>query len=103
MEIVTLSIALISLVANVILSVVLYIKLKSIYINLYNLSKGLDVLFENEKKILELTKVKSFVELVHEEEKSIRQEISKSKQTTKDKSVEESIRPSESDSVVKGS
>lgn len=52
-----------------------YKKVKSIYVNLHLLSKGLDVLYENQNKILELTNVKGFVQLVNTEAKVVKDEI----------------------------
>lgn len=73
----------------------MYVKLKSIYINLFNLSKGLDVLFENQNKIIELTKIKSFVQLTNEEEREVRNQITKEKQVFGGKRTERVVRSSE--------
>lgn len=73
----------------------MYVKLKSIYINLFNLSKGLDVLFENQNKIIELTRIKSFVQLTNEEEREVRNEIAKEKQVFGGKRTERAVRPFE--------
>lgn len=89
-------ISIIALVMSFLVATVVYIKLKSIYINLYNLSKGLDILFANQDKILELTRLKTFVQLTTEEELNVREEIKKEKPTFANQS-KESIRSSESD------
>jgi hypothetical protein len=99
----TLVISILSLITAIIVALVMYIKLKSIYINLFNLSKGLDVLFLNQDKIIELTKLKSFIQLTNEEEREVRTQVVKEKQNfgnrTKDK---ESVRPSEPDTDSEG-
>jgi hypothetical protein len=92
----SLVISIISLTTSILVSIILYIKLKSVYINLYNLSKGLDILFENQKKILELTKVKGFVQLINEENRNIKQEVEQEKSKVGDKKVKGSIRPLDS-------
>lgn len=81
----------------------MYIKLKSIYLNLFNLSKGMDVLFSNQDKIIELTKLKSFIQLTNEEEREVRIQVSKEKEIFGKKQSEKSIRPSESDTNDKES
>jgi hypothetical protein len=68
-------ISIVALIVSLLVALVTYIKLKSVYVNLWNLSKGMDVLFENEKKILELTKIKGFVQLTNEEEQSVLKEV----------------------------
>ncbi len=79
-------------VYTVVLATVCYIKIKSIYLNLFNLSKGLDILWENQQKILELTKVKGFVQLTHEEERSLKKEIGE-EVASRNKKVEGVVRP----------
>lgn len=52
-----------------------YQKYISVNINLYNLSHGLDVLYSNQTKILELTNLKNYVQLVNDENRNIKKEI----------------------------
>ena len=70
----------------------MYIKLKSIYINLFNLSKGLDVLFTNQDKIIELTKLKSFIQLTNEEGREVKTQLSREKEIFGKKPSKESVR-----------
>jgi predicted PurR-regulated permease PerM len=76
MILVALTISILSLLLSIIVAWVVSVKIKSVYINLYNMSKGLDTLWENEKKIIELTKIKGFVQLTNEEEQKVRKEVS---------------------------
>jgi hypothetical protein len=100
---ISLIVSIISLITSILVSLVLYFKLKSIYINLFNLSKGLDVIFSNQDKIIELTKLKSFIQLTNEEEQEVRFQINKEKQIFGKKGREESIRSPESNSDDKKS
>ncbi len=92
-------ISILSVVLSLLVAIVVYIKLKSIYINLFNLSRGLDVLFANQDKIIELTKLKSFIQLTNEEGRELRTQVSKEKEIFGKKRAkgEGSARPSESD------
>jgi hypothetical protein len=99
----SLIISVLSLVTTITVAVVVYVKLKSIYINLFNLSKGLDVLFSNQDKIIELTKIKSFIQLTNEEEREVRNQVSKEKQVFgKREKDEEPVRSSEPDTDNEG-
>lgn len=69
-----------ALIVSLLVAIIVYIKLKSIYINLYNLSKGMDVLFANQDKIIELTKLKSFIQLTNEEGKEVRTQVAREKE-----------------------
>lgn len=100
---VELVISILSLVISILVSIVMYIKLKSIYINLFNLSKGLDVLFANQDKIIELTKLKSFIQLTNEEGQEVRTQVSKEKEIFGKKSAKGAVRPSEPDTDDEGS
>jgi len=53
---------------------------KQTLINLYQFSKALDTIYANQDKILELTKIKSFVELVSDEEVNIKSQIKHEKE-----------------------
>ena len=99
----TLVISILSLVVSLLVSAVSYIKFKSIYLNLFNLSKGLDVLFANQDKIIELTKLKSFIQLTNEEEREVRTQISKEKEIFGKKPTKGVVRPFESDTDDKES
>lgn len=90
-------ISILSLLISTLVSIVVYIKLKSIYINLFNLSKGLDVLFTNQDKIIELTKLKSFIQLTNEEGREVKTQLSREKEIFGKKHSKESVRSSESD------
>jgi len=48
------------------------------------MSKGLDTLWENQKKIIELTKIKGFVQLTNEEEQKVRKEVSEERKKLTD-------------------
>ncbi len=52
---------------STIISVFIWIKYHSLLINIFELSKGMDMLYSNQEKLLELTKVKGFIKLVNEE------------------------------------
>jgi hypothetical protein len=98
MDIINISLLLI-IISTTIFSVahiIQYFKIKSLYVNLYKLSKGLDILFSNQEKILELTKLKTFVQLTTEEEKNVKREIDKEKEILRRKETEDIVRPSES-------
>jgi hypothetical protein len=96
LEIASLIISCVSLAAVILLFTIGYIKYNSILINLYSMSKGLDTLFSNQEKTLELAKIKSFVKHVHEEETRIKQEIDQEKlRTTKE--TEGVVRSSDGD------
>lgn len=95
MESLALVFSILSLVATVVVAVVVHIKLKSIYINLFELSKGLDVLWENQQKIIELTKIKSFIQLTNEEERELRFQVAKEKEVFGKKRSEGVVRSSE--------
>lgn len=98
MDIINISLLLI-IISTTIFSVayiIQYFKIKSLYVNLYKLSKGLDTLFSNQEKILELTKLKTFVQLTTEEEKNVKREIDKEKEILRRKETEDIVRPSES-------
>ena len=93
-----------SLTVSLLVAIIVYIKLKSIYINLFNLSKGLDILWANQEKILELTKIKGYVQLVHEEEPVVRKEIVEERTKLQGfKKTEGVVRPPNSDSNNEGS
>ena len=68
-------------ITSIILSILtlLYIgsKIKYIYVNFYNIDKHINILYSNQDKILELTKIKPFVELVTDEGQNVRKEIEK--------------------------
>lgn len=67
------------------------IRIKNVTIALYKLSKSLDVLYSNDEKILELTKLKSFVELVSEEETNVKHELDREKEKNRIKGAKKSI------------
>jgi len=97
-------ISLISFLTSIVLCFILYFKLKSVYINLYRLSKGLDTLWENQQKILELTNIKNFVQLVNEEEPSVRKNIYEERTRVNEfKKTKESVRSPNSNPNDKGS
>ncbi len=72
----SIALSVISVLASIITIWVVTIKMKGFYINLYNMSKGLDILWGNQQKIIELTKIKGFIQLTNEEEQNVRKEIS---------------------------
>lgn len=92
----------IALILSVFMTIIGLIKYKSILVNIYNLSKGMDVLYTNQEKILELTKVKGFVQLINEEEREIRKEIKTEKSFTGSEKTQESVRPPDSDTDNEG-
>lgn len=59
------------------------------------MSKGLDILWSNQTKIIELTKIKGFVQLTNEEEQKVRKEISEEREKLGVKKG--SVRPPEFD------
>lgn len=67
------------------------IRIKNVTIALYKLSRSLDVLYANDEKILELTKLKSFVELVSEEEINVKHELDREKEKTRIKGTKKSV------------
>jgi hypothetical protein len=90
-------ISILSVVLSLLVAIVVYIKLKSIYINLFNLSRGLDVLFANQDKIIELTKLKSFIQLTNEEGQEVRTQVTKEKEVFGKRPTKGIVRPSKSD------
>jgi hypothetical protein len=94
---VILTMSIFSLMVSMLTAVVCYIKFKSVWINFYNISKGLDTLYSNDSKIIELTKIKGFVQLVNEEEQTVRKEIVEERTKLGRKKDTGSLRPSDSD------
>jgi 5-bromo-4-chloroindolyl phosphate hydrolysis protein len=99
MILVALIISILSLLLSILVAWVVAVKIKSVYLNLYNMSKGLDTLWENQKKIIELTKIKGFVQLTNEEEQKVRKEISEEREKLKG-IKKEPVQPSGSNSEV---
>ena len=79
-------------------------KLKTtLLVNLYEMSKGLDVLWANQQKIVELTKIKGFVQLTNEEEQTVRKEVTEERTKLQGiKKVTGTVRPPESNTNDKG-
>jgi hypothetical protein len=94
-------------ITAIVLSIAVYVwaltQFKRVSVSLVQLVKAMDVLYSNQDKILELTKIKSFVQLVNEEDRNIKQEIGKEKTYIGSKKTEESIRPSNGNQDNKGS
>jgi hypothetical protein len=68
-------ISIIALAVSLITAFIVYKLKTTVLVNMYNMSKGLDVLWENQQKIVELTKIKGFVSLVSAEQDKIHKEI----------------------------
>jgi len=81
--------SLVSLLVSLFVIIFTFKKIELLLINLHRMSKGMDILFANQEKILELTKIKGFVSLMSEEESSILVELRKerSKQTSLSKTI----------------
>jgi hypothetical protein len=93
-------ISIIALIVSLLVAWIVYVKIKSVYLNLYNMSKGLDVLWENQQKIVELTKIKGFVQLTNEELEVVHKEVTEERTKLPNK-VSGIIRPSNGDKIDK--
>jgi hypothetical protein len=83
--------------------VICYKVKQSVFINIFELSKGLDVLYANQEKIMELTKIKGFIQLTNEDYKNISQEIKVEKSSDGNKKTKEPVRPPDGNSDDKKS